>query len=111
MKDNEEKINGLPVIYRESTTRAEQETIINYDVTLDEWLFFTNYPPHARKWQDRIIPSDNYQNNWIAFNEETDSIMELSGKIDGSATVLKRREYTEEERKKLAERMKASMKN
>ena len=44
--------------YEDTTTpREEAETIITYDVERQAWYFYTNYGPHARKWEDKIIPS------------------------------------------------------
>lgn len=94
---------GFKIIKRKTSPREEQETIIQYDVDTKEWLFYTSYPVHARKWEDYIIPSSNFGNNIKVYNEDTDNIIEISGKIDGTASLNKRREYTQAERDRMAE--------
>jgi len=80
--------------------RNEQETIISLDVETDEWMFYSNYPVHIRKWRDKIIPTreEFYSDGTVKM---------LDGIINGSAAVYGKRTMTDEQRKELSERMKA----
>ena len=80
--------------------RNEQETIIPYDVELDQWNLYSNYPVHIRKWRDKIIPKREE-----FYSDGTEKM--LDGIINGSAAVYGRRTMTDEQRKELSERMKA----
>lgn len=81
------------------TPRNEMETLINYDVETDEWMFYSNYPVHIRKWRDKIIPTREE-----FYSDGTEKT--LDGIINGSAAVYGKRTMTDEQRKELSERMK-----
>lgn len=80
--------------------RNEQETLINFDVELDEWTFYSNYPVHIRRWRDKIIPIREE-----FYSDRTEKVLE--GIINGSAAVYGKRVLTDEQREELSERMKA----
>lgn len=83
----------------------EQETIISYDNEAKEWHFYTNYPPHARKWEDKIIPSENYVCKKV-YHKKTGELIELCGIINGSVGINGKRQMTEEQRRAVGERFK-----
>lgn len=85
--------------------RIEQETNISYDKELDMWSLYTNNPPHARKWEDSVIPSNVYLSQKI-YHADTGDLIALSGQINGSASVNRKREMTEEQRQAMSVRMK-----
>ena len=82
------------------TPRNEMETLINYDVEMDEWMFYSNYLVHIRRWRDKIIPIREE-----FYSDGTEKM--LDGIINGSAAVYGKRTMTDEQRKELSERMKA----
>lgn len=79
--------------------RTEQESLISYDVELDQWTVYSNYPPHIRKWRDKIIPEREE-----FYSDGTEKL--IDGVIDGSAAVYGKRKMSDEQRKELSERMK-----
>lgn len=79
----------------------EQETIIIHDKKLDEWSFYSNNPTHIRRWIDSIIP------NRIAYHVDfPDRVVMLEGIINGSASIRKKIQLTDEEKRKRSELMK-----
>ncbi len=77
----------------------EQETIISYDNELKEWHFYSDYPPHCRKWR-RLIKKTR------EIEEDNGKIVLLEGTISGNVIIQKKfkREMTEEQRQAAAER-------
>ena len=79
----------------------EQETIIRYDLETKRWHIYTDVPKHARKYA-KLIPDDQvtqkgYRNNRLVM---------LEGYIDESDVVVslyKKKQYTDEQRKAMAE--------
>ena len=82
----------------EKIPRNEQETIITFDVDLNEWRFYSDYPPHIRKWRDKVIADreEHYQDG-------TEKM--LDGVINGSVSVRGKKVLTDEQRKEFADRM------
>lgn len=83
------------------TSRAEQETVIIYDVEKGKWHIYTNYPPHVRKY---AIYRDKSENNRIS-DDELD-VWVNNKQFSSSFSVRERRQLTEEQRKATAERLK-----
>ena len=79
--------------------RNEQETIISYDYGKNEWHYYSDVPKHNRKWRNVLkdITREEY---------EGDNLTVLEGTIDGSVSMRKRREMSEEQRKLASERLK-----
>lgn len=84
-------------------TREEQETIINYDVVNDEWEVYTNYPPHIRRYRDKVI-ADREE----FYADGTEAILE--GVINGSVGVRGKRNISDAERKRMSQQMKSNLK-
>ena len=83
----------------------EQETIIIHDKKLDEWSFYSNNPTHIRRWIDTIIP------NRIAYHVDfPDRVVMLDGIINGSVSVRKKVEISEEQKQKLVAQMRSTAK-
>lgn len=82
----------------------EQETIIMYDKELDEWNLYTNNPTHARKWEQAIIPSNDYRNSKV-YHSVTGDLIEIEGKINGSASIRKKKTYTPEQKEAFKKRV------
>lgn len=81
----------------------EQETIIIHDKKLDEWSFYSNNPTHIRRWIDTIIP------NRIAYHVDfPDRVVMLEGIINGSASIRKKIQLTDEEKRSIALRLNSS---
>lgn len=81
-----------------ATPRDEQETILNYDALLDEWVYYSDVPKHNRKRNELIEPQ----------RKEVDShgqIVLLEGKVKGSVNINKPRKMTEQQRKEASERL------
>jgi len=82
-------------------SRAERETIIHYDVELDQWEVFTNYPPHIRKYRDKLDPINQEE-----FYSDGSPKM-IDGVISGSVGVRGKRKISDKQRKALSDRAKA----
>lgn len=98
-------MEGFKIKHEEPLPRIDQETTISYDRELDVWSLYTNVPTHARKWEDAVVASDIFFSVKI-YHEKTGELIAISGEIDGTASVRKRRELTEEQKNALSERMK-----
>lgn len=79
--------------------RTEQETIIIYDVELEQWEVYSNYPPHIRKYRDKVIPKREQ-----FYSDGTEKM--LDGIIEGSVSVRGKRKISDKQRKELSKRMK-----
>lgn len=79
--------------------RNEQETIIIYDVALEQWEVYSNYPPHIRKYRDKVIPKREE-----FYSDNTEKM--LDGVIEGSVSVRGKVKLSDEQRKEISERMK-----
>lgn len=82
-----------------TTPREEQEVIISYDRELDEWHYYGDCPPLNRKWRQHVKADRETI-------EETGQISLLEGTITGN--VILQKKISEEQRRAMAERMKAS---
>lgn len=94
------------------TPKAEAETILTYDAGIEEWYIFTDYAPHARKWEDKVIAQREGTPRAVS-RKEYDSegrLVAISGIIDGSVAVRMAVQLTKEERKERAERLKKANK-
>lgn len=79
------------------TPRSEAETILNYDYDYDQWHYYSDVPKHNRKWDKVVVPTRRVV-------EDNGTISLLEGTIDGSVSVRKRRELTDEQRKIASDR-------
>lgn len=79
------------------TPRSEAETILNYDYELDQWHYYSDVPKHNRKWDKAVVPTRRVV-------EDNGTISLLEGIVDGSVSVRKRRELTDEQRKIASDR-------
>jgi hypothetical protein len=79
--------------------RIEQETIIIYDVELEQWEVYTNYPPHIRKYRDKVIPKREE-----FYSDGTEKM--LDGIIEGSVGVFGKRKMSDKQKKEFVKRMK-----
>ena len=86
--------------------RDEQETTITHDKDVNTWSFFTNNPTHARKWEDAIIVSDRYLSVKV-YHSGTGDLISIAGEINGTASINRKREMTEEQRQAASDRMKS----
>lgn len=82
--------------------RAEQEAVILYDVELDEWTLFTDYPKLIRRWRDKLDPITREE----FYHDGTEKMIE--GVINGSVSIRGKRKLTKEQKEELAERMKVA---
>lgn len=80
------------------TSRSEAETILSYDYELDQWHYYSDVPKHNRKWDKVVVPTRRVV-------EDNGTISLLEGTIDGSVSVRKRRELTDEQRQAVADRL------
>lgn len=80
-------------------SRDEQETIISYDNELKEWHFYSDYPPHCRKWKHLVTATRKLV-------EDDGRIILLEGAVNGNVILQKKfkRELTEEQRLAAANR-------
>lgn len=88
----------------EKIPRGEQETIITYDVELNEWRFYSDYPKHIRKWGKNVIAEREE-----FYQDGTEKM--LDGIINGTVSVRGRSKMTEEQKKEFASRMQKSRNN
>ena len=84
--------------------RDEQEVILNYDRELDKWHLYSDVPKFNRKWKDKVQPE-------CLHLDDKDNVVLIDGYLLDSSTVsiIKRREMTDEQRKKAAERLKNNL--
>lgn len=81
--------------------KAEQETILNFDVETGKWNLYTSYPPHIRKYRELV-------ENPREVSDQT-GVASLSGTLTSvNVSVRKKRVLTEEQRAELSERAKRS---
>jgi len=81
------------------TPKIEQESIISYDRELDEWHFYSDYPPHCRKWNHLVAAERKVV-------EKDGRIILLEGTVTGNVIMQKKfkREMTDEQRNAAVER-------
>lgn len=85
----------------EKIPRNEQETIITYDVELGEWRLYSDYPPHIRKWRDKVIADrEEY------YQDGTEKM--IDGVINGTASIRGKKNLSDEQRREFADRMQLS---
>lgn len=77
--------------------RSEAETILSYDYELDQWHYYSDVPKHNRKWDKAVVPTRRVV-------EDNGTISLLEGTIDGSVSVRKRQNFTDEQRQAAANR-------
>ncbi len=83
-----------------TTPRNEQETIISYGRELDQWHYYSDVPKHNHKWADLV-------HNRTQCVEKNGAIEVLEGIVQGNVSVRKRTVMSEENRVKMAARLKA----
>lgn len=88
----------------QSVPRTEAETIITYDPYLKKWFIYTDHGPHARKWEDKIIPSDDVTSCKV-YHEDSGKLIAIEGEIEGSVSVQAPRKLTEEQKEQAAKRL------
>lgn len=96
--------------YDTVTARIEQETVISFDKDTDTWHLYTSVPSHARKWEDAVVPSKDYISMKV-YRKSPKELIGLAGVINGSASIRKKRNYTEEELESMKERMSKNIHN
>lgn len=94
---------------RKPLPRTEQETILTYEPDTKTWQIYTDYPSHARKYEDKVVPSDIYPSEKV-YHEDSGELIALQGTIQGSVSVRGKVEMTEEQKRVTAERLKQSRK-
>lgn len=98
------------ILYDKVTSRNEQETVISFDKESDTWHLYTSVPSHARKWEGAVIPSNSYISMKV-YRKSPKELIVLAGVINGSASIRKKRNYTEEELESMKERMSKNLHN
>lgn len=83
-------------------SKAEQETILNFDVETGKWNLYTSYPPHIRKYRELVEnPNETFDEIGVAA---------LSGTLTSvNVSVRKKRVLTEAQRAELSERAKRNL--
>lgn len=89
-----------------STPLDEQETIITYDKQMDEWHFYSDNPVHCKRWEKLIIPSDKYPST-KTYHEKTNQLIKIEGKVNGTASISKKRTMSREQKEAASKRMKS----
>lgn len=84
--------------------RTEAESVITYDADLEKWFIYTDYAPHARKWEDKIIPSADVPSRNV-YHEDSGKLIAIEGEIEGSISVRGPRKMTEEQKEQAAKRL------
>ena len=83
----------------------EQETILVYDKSSKQWSFYSNNPTHIRRWINSITPER------IEYHDDfPDRVVMLDGVINGSVSVRKKVEISEEQKQKLVAQMRSTAK-
>lgn len=77
--------------------RSEQETIITYDYSRNQWHLSTDVAKHIRKWIDLVINPK--------VTVEGGEVIYLEGWLNATVSVQKKRKLTEEQRLALSQRM------
>lgn len=99
----------LITVVDKTVPRSEQETIINYDRETDQWHVYTTVPKHARKYEDKTIAEGNIPEK--IYNAGSDQLIGLNGVIDGTVSVQKKREMSEEQKEAARKRLQEYHKN
>lgn len=84
----------------EPIPRSEQETIVSYDVEKKQWHIYTDYPPHVRKYA--ILLGKMSKNDELP--RQLDVLVD-NDEFAASFSVRTKRKLTDEQRSKMAERM------
>lgn len=87
------------------TPRSEQETILIFDVENQSWVFYTNYPKHARRWEERIIPLEGEKNRKV-YHKDNNDLIEIEGEIEGFISISAPRKLTDKQRREVRDRFK-----
>ncbi|MDK6940809.1 hypothetical protein [Aerococcus sp. UMB8487] len=85
-------------------SRMEAKTIITYDAELKKWFIYTDHGPHARKWEDKIIPSDDVPSRKI-YHEDSGKLIAIEGEIKGGVGIHSPRKMTEEQKEQATRRL------
>lgn len=85
--------------------RSEQESILIFDVERQIWNFYTNYPKHARRWEERVVPELGKKNRKV-YHKDNNELIEIEGEIEGFISIRAPRKLTEKQRKEIGERFK-----
>lgn len=91
------KIESYPPL-----TIDEQETVLTWDAKERAWHICTDYPVHARKYDESKLVKKGYRDG---------ALVMIDGYLDESAYTVrigKKRRYSDEQRAKMAERLKAA---
>lgn len=94
-----EKIESYPPL-----TTDEQETVLTWDAKERAWHICTDYPAHARKYEVALDESKSVKKGY-----RDGALVMIDGYLDESVYTVrigKKRRYTEEQKAKLAERLK-----
>lgn len=94
-----EKIESYP-----SLTIDEQETVLTWDAKERVWHICTDYPAHARKYEAALDESKTVKKGY-----RDEALVMIDGYLNENAYAVrigKKRRYTEEQRAKMAERLK-----
>lgn len=83
----------------EKIPRIEQETIINYNVELDQWEVYSCYPPHVRKYRDKLNPIMREE----FYSDGTEKL--IDGIIEGSVSVRGKVKLSNKQKQERAERL------
>ncbi|MDK8502116.1 hypothetical protein QP860_03510 [Aerococcus sp. UMB1112A] len=62
------------------------ETVITYDPELMKWFIYTDYAPHALKWENKIIPSDIVPSRKV-YHEDSGQLIAIEGEFAGSVSL------------------------
>lgn len=95
---------------RKPLPRTEQETILTYEPDTDTWHIYTDYPSHARKYEDKVVPSEIYPSEKV-YHSDNGNLIALQGTIKGSVGIRGKVKISEEEKKKRAERLRQVQSN
>ncbi|MBZ1541459.1 hypothetical protein J6K67_09410 [Leuconostoc mesenteroides] len=77
--------------------RAEQETIVIYDVEVGKWHIDTTYPPHIRKYTPAMGEIEEKTQDRLAGW--------ISDEFSGSFMTRKRKTLTDEQRQRVVEQL------
>lgn len=94
-----EKIESYPPL-----TTDEQETVLTWDAKERAWHICTDYPAHARKYEAALDESKTVKKGY-----RDGALVMIDGYLNENTYAVrigKKRRYTEEQKAKLAERLK-----
>jgi hypothetical protein len=98
-----EKIDSYPPL-----TTDEQETILAWDAKERAWHICTDYPAHARKYEAALDESKSIKKGY-----RDGTLVMIDGYLNENTHTVrigKKRRYSDEQRAKMAERLKNARK-